>query len=218
MPGDFEDYIVRRRSREEIEAVAEALARRHGLLGTVARIVEVLHAETSNVFSLLSGWSIVELSDVKMSGDEGRADFSRKVLEFRQGVLANAERGSHRDRMTVAHEMGHVLLDHKHGDTMHRVQQGNKKLGFGSQEVSAEWQAKYFAPAFLMPRDVVRKCSNANEVSLQCRVSLQAAQIRFDEVMSGARQSRHLQIFLLTFKSSRRLHSRSGFAHSKKLY
>lgn len=182
MSDDFEDYIVKRRSREEIEAIAEALARRHGISGPVTKIVEVLRAETLSAFSLLSGWRIVERSLVDMPRDEGRADFSQKMLEFREGVLENAESGRHRDKMTVAHELGHVLLDHKHGGIMHRVQQGNSKLGFGRQAESAEWQATYFAAAFLMPRPIVRDCSNATEVSLRCRVSLQAAQIRFDEV------------------------------------
>jgi Zn-dependent peptidase ImmA (M78 family) len=182
MSGNFEDYIVKRRSREEIEAVAEALTRRHGILGPPVRIVEVLRVEMRSETSLLGGWRLVELSLSEMPHDEGRADFAQKRLEFRQGTLGNAERGSHRDKMTVAHEMGHVLLDHKDGGILHRVQQGNKKLGFGRQEESAEWQAQYFASAFLMPRDVVKRCSNATEVSLQCRVSLQAAQIRFDEI------------------------------------
>ena len=142
----------------------------------------MLRAEARSALSLLSGWEIVECPIAEMPLDEGRADFTEKVLVFRQGVLENAERGAHRDKMTVAHELGHVLLDHRHGGTMHRVQQGNAKLGFGRQEESAEWQANYFAAAFLMPREAVKACSNATEVSLQCRVSLQAAGIRFDEV------------------------------------
>jgi Zn-dependent peptidase ImmA (M78 family) len=182
MSGKFEDFIVKRRSREEIERVAEALARRHGISGPVTKVVEVLRSETRSSFSLLSGWTIAELPIEQMPLDEGRADFTQKLLEFRQGVLSGAESGRHRDRMTVSHEMGHVLLDHKDGDVMHRVQQGNKKLGFGRQEESAEWQARYFASAFLMSRGIVEQCSNATEISLQCRVSLQAAQIRFDEI------------------------------------
>lgn len=182
MSDEFEDYIEKRRSREDVEAVTEALARRHGISGPVIKVVEVLRAEMRSSLSLLSGWDLVERPIAEMPRDEGRADFAQKVLEFREGVLENAERGVHRDRMSVAHEMGHVLLDHKHGGVMHRVQQGNKKLGFGRQEESAEWQARYFAAAFLMPRDIVRKCSNATEVSLQCRVSLQAAHIRFEEI------------------------------------
>jgi Zn-dependent peptidase ImmA (M78 family) len=50
---------------------------------------------------------------------------------------------------------------------------------------SAEWQANKFASLFLMPLHIVREFTSASQLSESCRVSLQAAQIRFSEFGSA---------------------------------
>ena len=47
---------------------------------------------------------------------------------------------------------------------------------------SAEWQANKFASLFLMPRHIVREFSSVDELIAGCKVSRQAAEIRFSEV------------------------------------
>jgi hypothetical protein len=47
---------------------------------------------------------------------------------------------------------------------------------------SAEWQARKFGSLFLMPSHIVIDFTSAREIAECCRVSIQAAEIRFSEV------------------------------------
>jgi Zn-dependent peptidase ImmA (M78 family) len=181
MSDDTEDLVVKARLRAEIEGASDALRRRQQVVGPVRDIVKVLVSEISCTFSPLHGWKLVERPDDEMPDEEGYADFTTKELVFRRSVLVGAKSGHNRCRMTVAHEMGHVVLEHQHG-RLRRMQEGNKEFKFGRKQESAEWQARYFAAVLLMPRDLVKECSTATELSSKCEVSLQAAEIRFDEV------------------------------------
>lgn len=157
---------------------------------------------------------LVERPDADMPDEEGYADFTTKEIVFRQSVLAGARRGHHRYRMTVAHEMGHVVLEHEHG-RLRRMQHGNKEFKFGRKQESAEWQARYFAAVLLMPREVVKGCATASELSSKCEVSLQAAEIRFDEVnVRGAAKQTPLHILAEIQKLKASVSA--GFARSPK--
>jgi Zn-dependent peptidase ImmA (M78 family) len=47
---------------------------------------------------------------------------------------------------------------------------------------SAEWQARKFASLFLLPTHVVLQFADISELVQCCKVSQQAAEIRFEEV------------------------------------
>lgn len=181
MSDDTEDLVVKARLRTEIESSADALRRRQQTHGPIRDIVQLLISEIGCPFSPLHGWKLVERPDAEMPDEEAYADFSTRELAFRTSVLAGAERGVNRYRMTVAHEMGHVVLEHQHG-RLRRMQDGNKEFKFGRRSESAEWQARYFAAALLMPRELVKASATIGAVASTCNVSIQAAEIRFDEI------------------------------------
>ncbi|MGP0090357.1 MAG: ImmA/IrrE family metallo-endopeptidase [Xanthobacteraceae bacterium] len=83
--------------------------------------------------------------------------------------------------MTFSHELGHLV--------MHPSEVANLRSEGALQRVreiplfkSAEWQARKFASLFLMPTDIVRQFATARDLAEGCKVSLQAAEIRFGEV------------------------------------
>lgn len=99
----------------------------------------------------------------------GQADFDLILSEFTSG---------RRDRFTLAHELGHFSLHSKFGQTpliAHR---------FGTGPV--EWEANWFAAAFLMPTEKVREkiaCGASPEtIAIDFNVSLDAARIRCKRV------------------------------------
>lgn len=90
-----------------------------------------------------------------------------------------------RDRFTIAHELGHFFLHYP------MVQQVNKGAAMGAtrwvdqldeDQQRAEWEANWFAAAFLMPADRFRnEFANTRDLARVAkifRVSKQAAEIR----------------------------------------
>lgn len=109
---------------------------------------------------------------IKISESEGLQAFAQELDPDVSGILI--KRGSHsfcffnsqdhrkRQRFTVAHELGHFLLEHhdRHGDEIH-VDKGNfmmfrdQKSKTGLSEIERE--ANAFAAALLMPTSLLEK-------------------------------------------------------------
>ena len=91
------------------------------------------------------------------------------TLCIRESVYNGACAGNGRDRFTLAHELGHILL-HRRGYSFARA----------DVEVPAyrdpEWQANTFASMLLLPRDQIKGMS-AEKAAEVYETSTQAAQI-----------------------------------------
>ena len=86
-----------------------------------------------------------------------------------------------RDRFTIAHELGHYVLHSKLGKVPIRVpRSGSNRL---------EWEANWFAAAFLMPAATFRKEweKNPRVVAMAGRfdVSIKAAEVRKEALGLG---------------------------------
>jgi Zn-dependent peptidase ImmA (M78 family) len=86
-----------------------------------------------------------------------------------------------RDRFTVAHELGHYMLHYLWPlQILKRDPFKLKASRYGSDRV--EWEANWFATAFLMPEDKFRELANSgatiDEIASSLRVSKQAASFR----------------------------------------
>lgn len=98
-------------------------------------------------------------------------------------IYLSQHTSSKRDRFTIAHELGHLLLHFKPllkehpGATMRAtryVDEGD------SEQQRAEWEANWFAAGFLMPRNEFTKAyqDNPRFAADMFKVSLSAAKIR----------------------------------------
>jgi Zn-dependent peptidase ImmA (M78 family) len=83
--------------------------------------------------------------------------------------------------MTFAHELGHLVL-HAGVLAKPRMALGNESPFGVKPYESAEWQARKFAAFFLMPTHIAKDFSSAYELAESCKISAQAAKIKFDEV------------------------------------
>ncbi|WP_250278019.1 ImmA/IrrE family metallo-endopeptidase [[Clostridium] colinum] len=81
-----------------------------------------------------------------------------------------------RGRFTVAHELGHILLNHK--DLSHTIHNENNNKNI------EEFQANIFARGLLMPAIVLKEinCIDAQDIANICNVSLQSAQYRSERM------------------------------------
>ncbi len=90
-------------------------------------------------------------------------------------IVVSAFTGPERDRFTIAHELGHYVLHSAMGKTRIRAAR------FGSDRV--EWEANWFAAAFLMPEHDFRSAcakygNDSGRVAARYLVSAKAAEVR----------------------------------------
>lgn len=142
-------------------------------------IVEILtRGEIKTRFGIKK-LSLEFVPDGQLQGDEARtlATPNQIEIQIEISVFERAKRGDGRARMTLAHELGHAVL-HEKSVPLARPILETERPGYLHPYEEAEHQAKYFAPAFLMPRQIVSRFSSAEALARECHVSLQAATIR----------------------------------------
>lgn len=99
----------------------------------------------------------------------------QSLIQVRESVYDGARQSNRRDRFTLAHELGHLLLHRQPGG--YARSSGNHKVYEDS-----EWQADVFAAELLMPYEEVVDLRSADEIARRFDVSEQAAQMRFDKI------------------------------------
>jgi Zn-dependent peptidase ImmA (M78 family) len=102
-------------------------------------------------------------------------EIKEKVIRIREDVYHGAIRGFGRDRMTLAHEVGHYILLVAKGLKLYR--------SFKETDIEAfrdpEWQAKALAGELLCPFHLIKGMA-APQIALACGVSDMAAQYHFN--------------------------------------
>ncbi|MFM9850972.1 MAG: ImmA/IrrE family metallo-endopeptidase [Hyphomicrobiaceae bacterium] len=185
MDDNFEDdYPVDPLTDEEIEVRAEGWRKALGLSDdeSVADVLALLSRASEGAFKLTHGLEIIPKSDGEMGDKEAFAISGPPRIFTRQAVVDAASRHEHRSRMTLVHELAHLVL---HPGSMPKARLATRKAAPSFQIKpfrSAERQARRFAAAFLMPRAMVCVCANAVALAARANVSLQAAEIRLQEL------------------------------------
>jgi Zn-dependent peptidase ImmA (M78 family) len=159
-------------SKDSVERLAESVANQLGYEpgGDIAEIVKKL------------GGSI----DYKDFWDENTDSGSTEIRsEGNFTIYLSWDTSQTRDRFTMAHELGHYIVHYlwpnKQGANTGPV----KAMRYGSDR--AEWEANWFAAAFLMPKEKFRKefanCgADLNVIASIFGVSVMAAKIRAESL------------------------------------
>lgn len=162
--------------RRSIEAQAEALLRDANITGLpvdpirVAQHLEIQVTAKPPSIKGASGWLI-------------------RVGEAFAIVYATHIDSTGFQHFSIAHEIGHYMLD---GHAEHVFRNGNEHsshAGFGSDD-EVEREADYFAACLLMPKQQCRALINARQDGMvavvhlaeQCKTSLTAAALRYAEI------------------------------------
>lgn len=107
------------------------------------------------------------------------------------------DQNSGRNRFTLAHELGHVLIDeHRVGLLSHNLEPHSSDYLLGNNDKLIELEADYFASALLMPEDIFRKKAGdfsnpfsfetIKKLSSYFNTSILATLLRFSEIGSEA--------------------------------
>ena len=94
----------------------------------------------------------------------------RNEIHIRDDVYNRAYNGSGRDRLTMAHELFHLLQHERVNISYARIPNGIKIQTFRDPE----WQATAFGGELLVPWHLTQGMS-AEEIALKCKVSIAAA-------------------------------------------
>ena len=93
----------------------------------------------------------------------------RKEIQIREDVYNRACEGSGRDRMTMAHELFHLLQHEKSNISYARTENGNIPL-----YRDPEWQAEAFGGELLVPHHLIHGME-VEDIIKKCGVSSKAA-------------------------------------------
>lgn len=91
-------------------------------------------------------------------------------IRLRVDVYDGVEANKGRDRFTLAHELGHLLLHSKPG--LARTMRESSEI---EPFRSSEWQADTFAGCLLMPITYLQTGPSISEIATTCGVSIDAA-------------------------------------------
>jgi IrrE N-terminal-like domain len=133
------------------------------------RVIELLP-------SFLPGFVCEICEPHEMGGDHGQTDPDKQVIRIREDVYEQMCHGQGRDRFTVAHELGHLML--------HQGQRAivySRSGGASTAPIyqNSEWQADTFASAFLIDEVHLSTCQSVEDVQAAFGVSRPAAEARF---------------------------------------
>lgn len=170
------DHIgsVARRTERDIERLATMVRRELGV-GPGARIAmqPVLEFALDEIYP--GAYYSIE-DDRDLAGAEGRTDHYEPRISLSASTYAGLQLADARARMTVAHELGHLLM-HTRQPVYHYSARSR------DHHVDPEWQATYFASALLMPANAFRKMKTVRQAKTTFGVS-RAAALRRARVLS----------------------------------
>lgn len=160
---------VSRRTERQIEQLA-ALVRRELGLAPGARLAMQPILEFA-LDDMVEDAYFQVLNDHEMPGAEARTDWHQPVISVAASTYAKLKANNTGARMTIAHELGHLLM-HTRQPVFHYRSRSR------DCHVDPEWQANYFAAALLMPADAFRKIRSVRQAMKAFGVSAGAALVR----------------------------------------
>lgn len=159
--------IVEPISRKELRLMAKLIRKIEGtddkLFFDIVHFLEVTLPQIDDTF-------IFRVLDRASMGEcHGLTYPDRNEIQIREDVYLRASEGIGRDRLTMSHELLHLLRHEKKNVSFARVGEGNIV-----PYRDPEWQADAFGGELLVPYHLVGGLS-AEEISKYCGVSLSAA-------------------------------------------
>lgn len=169
-------YIVKPRGRVSLRSIAIKVRQAFNIEEPFLDIVRLLDVVLPAVYDQFE-YQILE--DAELDPDHARTYPEKKIIQVQQSVDKRARDFVGRDRFTLAHELGHLVLHQDADMGLRRAKQSDK-----AYECS-EWQANCFAGELLIPHTHINKSDSIEDIMDRFRVSYQAAGIQFDIYQKG---------------------------------
>ena len=157
-------FIVKATSRQEIWALVREIRR---FLGVENKpYFDIVHF-IENVMPKMFPKFVFEVCPEAEMGDcHGKTIPSEQKIQIREDVYIGACEGKGRDRLTMAHEVGHFFMHDEKSVVFYKVNPNVKSPSFRDPD----WQANVFAGELLAPSYLINGM-DANEINKTCLVS-----------------------------------------------
>lgn len=109
----------------------------------------------------------------EMGNTHGETYPSKNLIRIREDVYLRAIDGEGRDRLTIAHEIGHLFMHEDDSIALCRLAPNEKLKPYEDPE----WQADAFGGELLASSYLIDGM-DAHSVSLKCGVTMQAARVQ----------------------------------------
>lgn len=113
----------------------------------------------------------------EMGNKHGETYPSKNLIRIREDIYLRAAAGEGRDRLTVAHEVGHLFLHEDDAIALCRLEPGEKLKPYEDPE----WQADAFGGELLASSYLIVGMSQS-EVERKCGVSSAAARVQLNSI------------------------------------
>lgn len=133
------------------------------------------YIDVVKIFESLPKYGVtVEVVPKEILGDKHGETFpAQPRILIREDVYERACIGQGRDRLTIAHEIGHLLLHGPEKLSLARFEENAKILTY----CDPEWQANAFAGEFLAPYHFIKNLS-IYDIHREYKVSVAAAHVQ----------------------------------------
>lgn len=121
------------------------------------------------------GFNYEILPDEELEGCYAKALPDKNIILIQESVYNGACNGNHRDRFTLAHELGHLLLHETDSISFAR---SNEKI---KAYLDPEWQANTFAGELLVPISEIIGLTH-QQISKKYSVSYAVAKIQLQQL------------------------------------
>lgn len=161
-------------SIDKITATADLFRRSLGITEDRFPLVEVVE---HGIPTLWEDFTLHVREASEMGSAHGLTFPEKAEIWLRDDVYQGVLEHQGRDRFTLAHELGHLLLHN--GISMARSMKKPSEL---KPYENSEWQANTFAGALLIPVSTAQRLKSEWEISEACGVSFDAARVRLDSL------------------------------------
>ncbi len=155
-------------SRRDIRMMARKIRLLEGGLGKL--YFDIVHFLEITLPKIDDSFTFTVKTMWEMKDCHGLTYPERNEIQIREDVYERALVDSGRDRLTMAHELFHLLQHQKENISFPRIRE-NKRI---PAYIDPEWQADAFGGELLIPHHLI-KGMTAEEIAFQCGVSLSAA-------------------------------------------
>ena len=162
-------------SRENIRRFIRGLKRKVGL---EYELYFPILPFVENVLPLLiPDFQFEVVPENEMGGKHGETYPSKNIMRIREDVYLRAAAGEGRDRLTIAHEVGHLFMHEDDSIALCRLAPYEQLKPFEDPE----WQADCFGGELLMYHPLI-KCLTPAEIAEKCGVTPRAARVQSSKV------------------------------------
>ena len=165
------ECIAQPLSRRDIRRKADLIRRIEGSSNKL--YFDIIHFLEITLPQIDPKFSLVINSESEMGECHGLTYPERDEIQISEDVYERACEGSGRDRLTMAHELFHLLQHTRENISFARME------GKAKTYMDPEWQADAFGGELLIPKELTGGMS-APEIAIKCGVSLAAARFQMN--------------------------------------